>query len=137
MVLSRYLIDTSATVRIMTASDLAESWIFEITSGQIAVCAITELEMRHSAKSLDHDRRLRRWLGETFIWAPVVDRCHERALEVQSGLVANGEQRSAGPVDLMLAANAELSGLTVLHDDRDFDCVARVTGQPMLRIGDL
>jgi predicted nucleic acid-binding protein len=137
MVLSRYLVDTSAAVRIMTAADPAENWIFEITEGQIAICAITELELRYSAKSVEHDRRLRRWLGETFVWAPILDRCHERALEIQDGLVANGEQRSAGVVDLMLAANAELSGLTVLHDDKDFDCVARVTGQPMLRISEL
>ncbi|HEV2344002.1 MAG TPA: PIN domain nuclease [Actinocrinis sp.] len=137
MVLSRYLVDTSAAVRIMTATDLVENWIIEITAGQIAICAITELELRYSAKSVDHDRQLRRWLGETFVWAPIQDRCHERALEVQNGLVANGEQRSAGPIDLMLAANAELSGLTVLHDDRDFDCVARVTGQAVMRIGEL
>lgn len=137
MVLSRYLVDTSAAVRIMTAADLIENWIIEITAGQIAICAITELELRYSAKSVDHDRQLRRWLGETFVWAPIQDRCHERALEVQNGLVANGEQRSAGPIDLMLAANAELSGLTVLHDDRDFDCVARVTGQAVMRIGEL
>lgn len=137
MVLSRYLVDTSAAVRIMTAADLVENWIIEITAGQIAICAITELELRYSAKSVDHDRQLRRWLGETFVWAPIQDRCHERALEVQNGLVANGEQRSAGPIDLMLAANAELSGLTVLHDDRDFDCVARVTGQAVMRIGEL
>jgi hypothetical protein len=137
MVLSRYLIDTSAVVRIMTAEGQADRWRREISSGRIAICAITELELRHSAKSVEHDGRMRRDLGDMFVWAPVADHCYERALEVQSGLVANGEQRSAGPVDLMLAANAELSGLTVLHDDRDFDCVARVTGQPMLRIGEL
>jgi predicted nucleic acid-binding protein len=137
MVLSRYLIDTSAIVRIMAVEDLASSWRRQISSGQIAICAITELELRHSAMSMEHDRRLRDDLSTMFVWAPVLDHCHERALEIQDGLVANGEQRSAGVVDLMLAANAELSGLTVLHDDKDFDCVARVTGQPTLRISEL
>lgn len=38
---------------------------------------------------------------------------------------------AAGPVDLVVAATAELHGLTLLHHDRDFDVVARVTGQPL------
>ena len=47
-------------------------------------------------------------------------------------LAADGLQhRSAGPVDLVVAATAELHGLTLLHHDRDFAVIARVTGQPM------
>lgn len=137
MALSRYLIDTSAVVRIMTADTIADRWKREISSGRIAICAITELELRHSAKSVEHDRRLRDDLAQMFTWAPIQERCHTLALEIQNGLVANGTHRSAGPVDLMLAANAELNRLVVLHDDNDFDCVARVTGQPVLRIGEL
>jgi predicted nucleic acid-binding protein len=137
MVLSRYLIDSSAVFRILTAGEPSESWRRAISAGRIAICAITELELRYSAKSVEHDRRLRGNLSGMFAWAPVQEGCYDRALEVQDGLVANGEQRSAGAVDLMLAANAELSGLTVLHDDRDFECVARVTGQPVMRINEL
>ncbi|MDX3228439.1 hypothetical protein PV419_22850 [Streptomyces sp. ME19-01-6] len=40
-----------------------------------------------------------------------------------------GEHRSAGAVDLVVAATAELQGLTLLHRDRDFACIATVTGQ--------
>src|SRR5487761_288932 len=104
MVLSRYLIDTSAAVRIMAARNLPESWRSEISSGRIAICAFTELELRHSAMSVEHDRRLHGDLTGMFVWAPVQDQCHERALEVQDGLILNGEHRSAGVVDLMLAA---------------------------------
>jgi len=32
--------------------------------------------------------------------------------------------------DLIIAATAELAGLTVLHRDKDFDLIAGVTGQP-------
>jgi predicted nucleic acid-binding protein len=42
-----------------------------------------------------------------------------------------GLHRSAGPVDLVIAATAELQGLTLLHRDHDFDCIATVTGQAM------
>ena len=36
--------------------------------------------------------------------------------------------------DLVIAAQAELAGLTVLHYDADFDLIASVTGQPTLWI---
>jgi predicted nucleic acid-binding protein len=34
-------------------------------------------------------------------------------------------------VDLVVAATAELHGLTLLHHDRDFGVIAQVTGQPV------
>jgi len=33
------------------------------------------------------------------------------------------------PVHLIIAATAELNGLTVLHLDRDFEVIGQVTGQ--------
>ena len=51
------------------------------------------------------------------------------SFEVQRILTEHGEHRSAGPVDLMVAACAELSGLTLLHYDRDFETIAKHTGQ--------
>ncbi len=46
-------------------------------------------------------------------------------------LTAKGEHRSAGPVDLLVAAAAKEAGLTLLHCDHDFDTIARTTGQPV------
>ena len=34
-------------------------------------------------------------------------------------------------MDLVIAATAELHGLTLLHRDRDFGVIAQVTGQPV------
>jgi predicted nucleic acid-binding protein len=50
---------------------------------------------------------------------------------VQGELTTKGQLRSAGPVDLVVAATAELHSLTLLHHDRDFGVIARVTGQPL------
>jgi predicted nucleic acid-binding protein len=61
---------------------------------------------------------------------PVHDRAFSRAFEVQYGLTAKGQHKSAGPVDLVVAATAELHGLTLLHNDRDFTMIAAITGQP-------
>ncbi len=35
----------------------------------------------------------------------------------------------------LMAATAELHDLTLLHRDNDFECVAAVTGQPLVRMG--
>ena len=60
---------------------------------------------------------------------PVHDRAYARVWEVQGELTALGQHRSAGPVDFVVAATAELFGLTLLHHDRDFAAIAGVTGQ--------
>jgi predicted nucleic acid-binding protein len=65
-----------------------------------------------------------------FGWYFMPERCSARASEVQELLTAKGTHRSAGAVDLLVAATAELHGLILLHHDHDFDCVAAVTGQP-------
>jgi predicted nucleic acid-binding protein len=71
------------------------------------------------------------YLRSVFGWVPVHDRAFARAWDVQGGLTSQGQHRSAGPVDLIVAATAELHGLTLLHHDRDFGIIARVTGQPV------
>jgi len=45
-------------------------------------------------------------------------------------MTARGTHRSAGVVDLLLAATAELNGLALVHYDHDFDEIIKVTGQP-------
>jgi predicted nucleic acid-binding protein len=64
-----------------------------------------------------------------FSWVPVHDRAFSRAWGVQDDLTAKVEHQSAGPVDLVVAATAELHGLTLLHHDHDFATIAAVTGQ--------
>jgi len=39
--------------------------------------------------------------------------------------------------DLIIAATAELAGLTVLHLDKDFEIIAEVTGQPTERLASI
>jgi predicted nucleic acid-binding protein len=51
-------------------------------------------------------------------------------------LTVRGEHRSAGPVDLVVAACAELRGLTLVHSGKDFEVIARATGQHELRVAD-
>ena len=56
---------------------------------------------------------------------------------VQQMLTEAGKHRSAGPVDLLIAAAAEQQHLTVLSDDRDFEVVASVTRQRVRLVTDI
>ena len=58
----------------------------------------------------------------------------DRAIELQLLLAERGHLRAVSVPDLLVAAAAELTGLTVLHLDKDFDLVAQVTSQPVERI---
>ncbi len=61
-------------------------------------------------------------------------RIEDRAVEVQSILAAAGSHRGPSVPDLIIAATAELIGLTVLHVDKDFEVIAGITGQAVERL---
>ena len=58
----------------------------------------------------------------------------DRAVEVLTLLADRGQHRAPSIPDLIIAATAELAGLTVLHLDKDFDVIAQITGQPVERL---
>ena len=58
----------------------------------------------------------------------------ERAVEVLTLLADRGQHRAPSIPDLIIAATAELAGLTILYLDQDFEVIAQVTGQPVERL---
>lgn len=64
-------------------------------------------------------------------YPPPLRRQVRRALEVQAMLAERSQHRGASIPDLLIAACAEQTGLTVLHYDRDFERIAKLTGQPV------
>jgi predicted nucleic acid-binding protein len=124
--LALYLIDTSGLFRILQ-SKLRQAWSDELAAGVIAVCPVVELEFLYSARSLADRLEKQRLLRTVFGWVPMGERAYDRAQDVQQMLTEVGKHRSAGPVDLLIAATAEQAQLTVLCDDRDFEAVASVT----------
>jgi predicted nucleic acid-binding protein len=125
-----YLIDTSGVFRILQ-DKLRQAWSDHLAAGVIATCPVVELEFLYSARSLADRLEKRRLLHELFGWVPMSERAWERAGEVQQLLTEAAMHRSAGPVDLLIAATAERERLTLLSDDRDFTAIAQVTGQPV------
>jgi hypothetical protein len=58
----------------------------------------------------------------------------DRAVGVQVMLARKGHHRAPSIPDVLIAATAELAGLTVLHLDKDFELVAKLTGQACERL---
>lgn len=131
-----YLIDTSGLFRILQ-DKLRQSWADQLTAGVIAICPVIELEFLYSARSLADRLEKQRLLHELFGWVAMSDNAWERAEQVQQLLTEAGSHRSAGPVDLVIAATAERERLVVLCDDHDFETVATVTGQPVKLVTDI
>ncbi|MDF9812739.1 PIN domain nuclease [Streptomyces sp. SPB162] len=124
-----YLADTSAAARLLISDTFDDQWGPALGGGLIALCDLTELEILYSARSRSDREAKQERLHAIFNWAPTPDNIFQRAREVQELLTGHGEHRSAGPVDLAVAAVAELSNLTLLHDDADFETIAKHTRQ--------
>ena len=131
-----YLIDTSGLFRILQ-DKLRQAWSDHLVAGVIAVCPIVELEFLYSARSLADRLEKQRLIRDLFGWIPMHEGAYERADEIQQLLTETGRHRSAGPVDLLIAATAEHQRLIVLCDDHDYQTVAAVTGQPVKLVTDL
>ncbi|WP_300009055.1 PIN domain-containing protein [Pseudonocardia sp.] len=129
-----WLLDKSAYTRLGTGRD-AEVWIDRIERALIRITTATRLEIGFSARSgVDLRGEARRpplsMLPIEYL-TPMVE---DRAVEVQQLLADRGRHRAPSVPDLLVAAAAELAGLTVLHVDKDFDLIAEVTGQPVERL---
>jgi predicted nucleic acid-binding protein len=127
-----YLIHTSALARLLLRQATKE-WEQRMGAGLIALCDLTELEILYSARSAKDREVIQERLSQ-FTWCPMRDGIYRRARVVQRELTTEGEHRSAEAVDLLVAAVAEEAGLTLLHYDRDFETIARTTGQPVRMI---
>jgi len=131
---SDWLIDTSALMRLASSPDAAR-WADRIERGVVRIATVTRLEVGYSAKSGEALRGgVRRPPLASMPIEYQTPATEERALEVQMLLADHGQHRAPSVPDLIVAATAELAGLTVLHVDKDFELIARLTGQPVERL---
>lgn len=129
-----WLIDKSALAR-MGISDDAETWLARVQRGLIRIASATLLEVGYSARSgPDWHKLVERPPVSLMPLESVTPHVERRALAVQGLLADRGEHRAPSVPDLLIAATAELAGLTVLHMDKDFDLIAEVTGQDVERL---
>ncbi len=125
-----WLIDKSALVRLGSSPD-AQEWASRIDRGLVRITTVTRLEVGYSARNAE--QALSAFRDPPLTAMPVeymTPAIEDRALEVQLLLAGKGQHRAPSIPDLLLAATAELAGLTVLHLDKDFELIATITGQP-------
>lgn len=132
--MTEWLIDTSAIVRLDTASDAAE-WFSRIQRGLVRISTVTRLELGFSARSAaQYRQRFAEFPLNKMPTQDLTPMAEGRAVEVQLLLAEQGRHRAPSVADLLLAATAELAGLTILHVDKDFELIAEITGQPAERL---
>lgn len=124
---ARYLADKSALARILVPV-VGERLGYLIQAGQVATCAVIDLEVLYSARNLADYEGTRARLG-SLADVPITPQIMRRALSVQHRLARTGHHRLA-IADLIIAAAAESADLAVLHYDADFERISAITGQP-------
>ena len=132
--MSPWLIDKSALARLASSPDAAE-WAERVERGLVRIATVTRLEVGYSARS---GPELRAGLRQPPMSSMPVEyltpAIEDRAVEVLALLADRSQRRAPSLPDLIIAATAELAGLTVLHLDKDFEVIAAVTGQPVERL---
>lgn len=132
--MTTWLVDKSALARLAVSPDSAE-WASRIERGLVRITTVTRLEIGYSARS---GPELRSALRQPPLASMPVEyltpAIEDRAVEVLALLADRGQHRAPSLPDLIIAAAAELAGLTVLHLDKDFDMIATITGQPVERL---
>ena len=134
MAVTDWLIDKSALVRLGASPD-AQEWAGRIERGLVRITTMTRLEVGYSARTAADARSV---FGTPPISMMPVEyltpAIEDRALEVQLLLADRGRHRAPSIPDLLIAATAELAGLTVLHLDKDFELITDLTGQQTERL---
>jgi predicted nucleic acid-binding protein len=123
-----WLVDKSVLARV-GAPAVADAVLPRFQTGEVGVALVTELEVGFSARSTRDYDSTRQNLLDFLIPVAMPVRAEDRARELQRDLVARGHHRGVSVPDLVLAAIADIEGLTILHYDADFDLVSDVTGQ--------
>ncbi len=121
-----HLVDTSVIKRLGHRS-VREAVQPLAEAGRVARASISDLEVGYSSRN---GREWDRLIGalESLSLVETTSAHVVRAKQVQRHL-ASKSQRGRKVPDLLIAAAAEAEGLVVLHYDRDFDKIAKVTGQ--------
>lgn len=124
-----YLIDTSALVRVMR-KEVAEGWLDLIRRGAVTICAPVLVEALTTAPAPRYDEAERTIL-DAYRWVPVPDDAWEIVASIRRELAKHSVHQTLSVADYLVAATAVKRGLTVLHEDRDFETASRLI--PMVR----
>lgn len=103
------------------------SWFnSQVAAGRVLVCDLVILELirltPNAARAAEVASRL-----EAFEWVPMPTGLWRRARQLQVSLSASADHRRVPPVDLLIGGAAEAAGVPLVHYDRDYERIARVS----------
>ncbi|MFJ7776406.1 PIN domain nuclease [Streptomyces yangpuensis] len=128
-----FLIDTSALVRFYRRQAGSE-WDQLVESGRVGLCEPVRQEFLRAVGGRPAYYEADDLLRAVFPYRTARDAVWTATKALQRQLADAGAHQCASPVDLLVAVIAQQHGLTVLHQDADFETIAKVTGQPVRRI---
>jgi len=119
----KYLVDTSALVRIIR-KQAAPRWDDVIDRGLISVCepAVTETLLLAETKKY---AEMEAFIAERYLSVTIPDGIWDLVAVIRRELAPHGAHRGLSVADLVIAATAIRLKLIVLHEDGDFETVAR------------
>ncbi|WP_246222153.1 MULTISPECIES: PIN domain-containing protein [Gordonia] len=120
-----YLLDLSALWRMQREPAVLEHWRATIEAGELRSCAPQRVEVLRSARNATEFDQMSRDLTLFYPDASVPKNVWRWIDTAQHTLVRAGALRAFSVVDLVICGTSVHHGLTVLHDDRDFDTAAR------------
>ncbi|WP_283133682.1 PIN domain-containing protein [Rhizohabitans arisaemae] len=136
-----YLVDKSAWEAARRDPVARAEMNLILNADTVATCHMAMLEVLYSARNpVDYERLRFAQLSLKQLPDPAAGSYAEdmawvmdRALDVQRLLAPQGLWRRP-PQDLIIAACAERVGATLLHIDKDFPLIAKITGQAERRL---
>lgn len=126
--MARYLPDTSAWNRSRATEEIGARWRLLLARRHLAICPPVALELLYAARKADYEGLASDLTGLPQL--PLDGRTASVAARTQAALVKEGQHRGPKPIDLLIAAIAEVHDAILLHYDRHFDLIAAATGQP-------
>lgn len=128
-----FLVDTSALIRFYRRQT-GPAWDQLVASGLVGLCEPVRQEYLRAVGGRPAYYEADGLLRETFPYYAMRESVWEETATLQLNLADKGWHQCSSPVDLLVSVTAQHHKLTVLHQDTDFETIARVTGQPTRRI---
>lgn len=125
----RYLVDTSALVRLYRRQ-VDPSWYDFVDRGLIAICEPVLAETLTIADAKSYGKA-EQDLAKAYLWVPIPDDSWRMVAVIRRELANYSAHQGLSVADLLVAATAIRLKLEVLHEDADFETVARYV--PLLR----
>ena len=106
--------------------ELAAWFNTQVAEGRVLVCDPVVLELVRLTSNPPRAKEVAERL-QTFESVPMSPAMWTRARELQVALSDHGDHRRVPPIDLLIGIAAELAGVPLVHYDRDYERIARVS----------